>query len=181
MSLAACTEEEDDSPAQEGGTPTSENPPQAPEGDSERETGNQTEGAADARDESTPDEESKRAEAHPDRVGGYQTHAACSVTWGGRWLDGSGGIVVCISACETGRGIKYRGVPCDLMRQTRRVLDIGPVTIEVPAVTGIRLWGDSQFAAWTAADLITVRLGRYSLSLNDRGFLVIRKYERVER
>lgn len=67
------------------------------------------------------------------------------------------------------------------MGTTRRVLELGPVTIEVPAVASVRVFGGSRFAAWSDADLVTVSVGRYSASLTDRGTLVLRKYEKAPR
>lgn len=66
------------------------------------------------------------------------------------------------------------------MGTTRRVLDIGPVAVEVPAVAGVNVLGDSRFAAWFDEDLLTVRVGRYSVSLTDDWLLVFRKYEYVD-
>lgn len=63
------------------------------------------------------------------------------------------------------------------MGKTRRVLELGPVAVEVPAVTSVRVLGRSRFAAWSDEDLVTVSAGRYSVSLNERGMLVLRKYE----
>lgn len=63
------------------------------------------------------------------------------------------------------------------MRTTRRVLDIGPVAVEVPAVAGVNVFDDSRYAAWSAEDLLTVQVGRYSVSITDEWLLVFRKYE----
>jgi len=57
------------------------------------------------------------------------------------------------------------------------VLEVGPVAVEVPAVASVRLLGGSRFAAWSDEDLLTVFVGRYSFSVNERGMLVLRKYE----
>lgn len=57
-----------------------------------------------------------------------------------------------------------------------RVLEVGPLSVEVPAVASVRLLG-SRFAAWSSEDLVTVSVGRYSLSVTERGTLVLRKYE----
>ena len=62
------------------------------------------------------------------------------------------------------------------MGTTRRVVELGPVTVEVPAVASVRLRG-GPFAAWSDEDLVTVSVGRYSVSINERGVLVLRKYE----
>jgi hypothetical protein len=56
------------------------------------------------------------------------------------------------------------------------VLELGPVALEVPAVTGVRVRGGGRFAAWSDEDLLTVSVGRYSASITDRGVLVLRKY-----
>lgn len=66
------------------------------------------------------------------------------------------------------------------MGTTRRVLDIGPVSVEVPAVAGVNVLGDSRYAAWSAEDLLTVQIGRYSASITDQWLLVLRKYEYVD-
>lgn len=66
------------------------------------------------------------------------------------------------------------------MGTTRRVLDVGPVAVEVPAVAGVNLSGESRFAAWFDEDLLTVRVGRYSVSLTDDWLLVFRRYEYVD-
>lgn len=63
------------------------------------------------------------------------------------------------------------------MGTTRRVLEFGPVSVEVPAVTSVRVLGRSRFAAWSGEDLVTVSVGRYSISVNERGMIVLRKYE----
>lgn len=64
------------------------------------------------------------------------------------------------------------------MRDTRRVLELGPFAVEVPAVTGARIRGKGRFAAWSDEDLVTVTVGRHSASITDRGVLVLRTYER---
>ena len=51
------------------------------------------------------------------------------------------------------------------------------MAVEVPAVASVRLLGGSRFAAWSDEDLLTVFVGRYSFSVNERGMLVLRKYE----
>lgn len=63
------------------------------------------------------------------------------------------------------------------MGKTRQVLELGPVAVEVPAVTSVRVLGGGRFAAWSDEDLVTVSVGRYSVSLNERGMLVLRRYE----
>lgn len=63
------------------------------------------------------------------------------------------------------------------MGSSRRVLELGPVAVEVPAVASVRVLGGSRFAAWSDEDLVTVSVGRYGLSVNERGMLVLRKYE----
>lgn len=62
------------------------------------------------------------------------------------------------------------------MGTSRRVLEFGPVTVEVPAIASVRLRG-GRFAAWSDEDLVTVSVGRYSASINEQGVLVLRKYE----
>ena len=57
------------------------------------------------------------------------------------------------------------------------MLELGPVTVEVPAVASVRLRGGGRFAAWSDEDLLTVSVGRYSVAVNERGVLVVRKYE----
>lgn len=66
------------------------------------------------------------------------------------------------------------------MGTTRRVLDVGPISVEVPAIAGVNLLGDSRYAAWSAADLLTVRVGRYAVSVTDDWLLVLKKYEYVD-
>lgn len=66
------------------------------------------------------------------------------------------------------------------MGPTRKVLSLGPVAVEVPAVAGANLEGDGRFVAWAGEDLLTVRVGRYAASLTDDWLLVLRKYEYVD-
>lgn len=66
------------------------------------------------------------------------------------------------------------------MGTSRKVLDVGPVTVEVPAVAGANVLGGSRYAAWSAEDLLTVQVGRYSVSVTDEWLLVLRKYEYVD-
>ena len=63
------------------------------------------------------------------------------------------------------------------MGKTRRLLDVGPVSVDVPAVAGVRVLGGGRFAAWSSGDLVTVTVGRYSLSVTEEGMLVLREYE----
>lgn len=63
------------------------------------------------------------------------------------------------------------------MGKTRRLLEVGPVSMEVPAVASVRFLG-ARFAAWSAGDLVTVSVGRYSLSVTEEGMFVVRKHRR---
>ena len=63
------------------------------------------------------------------------------------------------------------------MGTRRRVLELGPIAVEVPAIASVRLRGGGRFAAWSDEDLLTVSVGRYSAAINERGVLVLRKYE----
>lgn len=63
------------------------------------------------------------------------------------------------------------------MGTSRKVLDVGPVSVEAPAIAGVNLLGDSRFAAWSAEDLLTVRVGRFAVSVTDDWVLVLKKYE----
>jgi hypothetical protein len=63
------------------------------------------------------------------------------------------------------------------MWKTRRVLEFGPLAVEVPAVASVGVLGDGRFAAWSSEALLTVSVGRYSASINEEGNVVLRKYE----
>lgn len=67
------------------------------------------------------------------------------------------------------------------MGTRRRVLELGPVAIEVPAIASVRLRGGGRFAAWSDEDLLTVSVGRYSVAVTERGVVVLRKYEAPRR
>ena len=67
------------------------------------------------------------------------------------------------------------------MGTRRQVLELGPIAVEVPAVASVRLRGAGRFAAWSDEDLLTVSVGRYSAAINERGMLVLRKYEQPPR
>lgn len=63
------------------------------------------------------------------------------------------------------------------MATTDRLLEVGPLSVDVPATAGIQLWGASRFAAWSSKDLLRITIGKYSLSLTDEGMLELREYE----
>jgi hypothetical protein len=63
------------------------------------------------------------------------------------------------------------------MGKTRRLLEVGPVSVDVPAVASVRFLRGGRFAAWSSGDLVTLTVGRYSLSVTEKGMLVLRKYE----
>lgn len=67
------------------------------------------------------------------------------------------------------------------MASTQRLLDIGAVSVEVPAAAGADVSDDSWFVAWSDSDLLTVSLGRYSLSVTEEWMLEVREYESARR
>lgn len=67
------------------------------------------------------------------------------------------------------------------MACTQRLLDVGPVSVEVTAAAGADVSDGGWFVAWSDSDLLTVSLGRYSLSLTEEWMLLVREYESARR
>lgn len=66
------------------------------------------------------------------------------------------------------------------MVSTQRLMEVGPVSVEVPAAAGADLSDDGWFVAWSSSDLLTVSLGRYSVSVTEEWMVLVREYETVE-
>lgn len=56
----------------------------------------------------------------------------------------------------------------------QKLLEFGPLEVELPAGVGVRLSERSCFVAWSSSDLLTVSVGRYSISVTERGMILFR-------
>lgn len=67
------------------------------------------------------------------------------------------------------------------MASTQRLLDVGPVSVDVPAAAGADVTDSGWFVAWSDSDLLTVSLGRYSVSVTEEWMLLVREYQSARR
>lgn len=63
------------------------------------------------------------------------------------------------------------------MANTERVLELGPLAVAVPETAAVDVSRSGVLVAWSGADLLTVSVGRWSVSLTEEWMLLIRKYE----